>query len=69
MPVFGWLREERLRQARDLLVETDSPVSDIAEHLGYSSPANFAKAFRERFGCAPQQLRLEVQNCSADTLK
>lgn len=61
MPVFGWLREERLRQARELLASTQTPISSIAEHLGYSSPANFAKAFRERFGCAPKQLRVELQ--------
>lgn len=61
MPVFGWLREERLRQARALLSTTETPVADIAEYLGYSSPANFAKAFRERFDCAPRALRSEMQ--------
>ena len=61
MPVFGWLREERLRQARDLLASTETPIGDIAEYLGYSSPANFAKAFRERFDCSPRELRIEMQ--------
>lgn len=60
MPVFGWLREERLRQARELLAITETPIADIAEHLGYSSPANFAKAFRERFDCSPRALRVEM---------
>lgn len=61
MPVFAWVREERLRQARELLAITETPIADIAEHLGYSSPANFAKAFRERFDCAPRELRVEMQ--------
>lgn len=56
-PVFGWLREERLRQAHHLICRTDTPISLIGEHLGYSSPANFARAFRERFGFAPGELR------------
>lgn len=61
LPVFAWLREERLRQARDLLAVTEAPIADIAEHLGYSSAANFAKAFRERFDCSPRDLRNEIQ--------
>jgi len=63
MPVFAWLREERLRQARDLLAMTETPIADIAEYLGYSTPANFAKAFRERFDCSPRELRVEMQKC------
>jgi DNA-binding response OmpR family regulator len=56
-PVFGWLREERLRQAHHLICRTDTPISLIGEHLGYSTPANFAKAFRDRFGFPPTDLR------------
>lgn len=57
LPVFTWLREERLRQAHGLVCRTDTPISLIGEHLGYSTPANFAKAFRERFGFSPSELR------------
>jgi AraC-like DNA-binding protein/CheY-like chemotaxis protein len=57
MTVFAWLREERLRQARTLLVNTETPMASIADHLGYSTQANFSKAFRERFGCSPRELR------------
>ena len=64
MPVFAWLREERLRQARELLALTETPISDIGEHLGYSSGANFSKAFRERFGCSPRDLRVELKKAS-----
>jgi DNA-binding response OmpR family regulator len=56
-PTFGWLREERLRQAHHLICRTDTPISLIGEHLGYSTPANFAKAFRERFGFPPSDIR------------
>lgn len=57
MPIYAWLREERLRQARELLVGTETPIAAIAEHLGYSSHANFARAFNQRFGCAPSRMR------------
>lgn len=60
MPVFAWVREERLHQARELLTSTETPIAYIAEHLGYSSAANFAKAFRERFACSPREFRSEL---------
>jgi len=61
MPVFAWLREERLRQARELLTSSTTPIAYIAEHLGYSSPANFSKAFHARFDLSPTELRAEAQ--------
>jgi DNA-binding response OmpR family regulator len=61
MTALAWLREERLRQARSLLLITETPVASIALHLGFSSQANFAKAFRERFGCSARELRAELQ--------
>lgn len=57
MSVFQWLREERLRQAHYLASGTDTPLAMVSDHLGFSSPAHFAKAFRERFGCTPRDLR------------
>eukprot|EP01037_Dinobryon_pediforme_P019966 gene19966-20483_t len=49
LPIYSWLREERRRMARTLLIDTESSIFSISEHLGYSSQANFAKAFRHRF--------------------
>ncbi len=41
-PVFGWLREERLRQANQLVGQSLMPFSQISESMGYSTPANFS---------------------------
>jgi DNA-binding response OmpR family regulator len=60
-PVFGWLREERLRQANHLVGRTDTPFSTVSDSLGYSTPANFSKAFRLRYGCSPSELRAQLQ--------
>ena len=55
--VFAWLREERFRRAYEMLCDTDLTVSSISDALGYSTPANFAKAFRERYGLTPSEIR------------
>jgi len=59
-PVFGWLRDERLRQAHALVRNGQLPLGQISDALGYSTPANFAKAFRLRYGCSPSELRASV---------
>lgn len=55
--VFDFLREERMKEARRLLTETSLDVQDIAAAVGFSSAANFATAFRERFGMPPSGFR------------
>lgn len=64
-PVYGWFREERLRRAHDLLMNSDTSVSVIADSLGYSTPANFTKAFRERYDCSPTELRANRLSASS----
>ena len=44
-------------QARKLLRETSLAVQVIASDLGYDNPANFATAFRARFGLSPRDYR------------
>lgn len=63
-PPFAWLREERLRRAYQLVVETDTSVTVIGDTLGYSSAANFTKAFRDRYGYSPRELRAGIRTGS-----
>jgi DNA-binding response OmpR family regulator len=57
MPVFAWLREERLQQARHLLTSTNTPITAMGEYLGYTTTSNFSKAIKERLGCTPREYR------------
>lgn len=61
LPVFAWVREERMRRAHHLLAHTESQIREIGEHLGYPNPGNFATAFRERFGLTPRDFRNEFR--------
>jgi AraC family transcriptional regulator of adaptative response / methylphosphotriester-DNA alkyltransferase methyltransferase len=55
----------RMQRAARLLVMTDEPVQRIAAAVGYRQPAQFAKAFRRRFGCTPTEFRARRRNGSA----
>ena len=55
--VFAWMREERLRQARQLLTETSLDIATIAEQLGYHSQSHFSNSFHEHTGVSPRDYR------------
>lgn len=60
--VFEYLREERMKEARQMLHSTEHSISDIATRLGFSSCANFSTAFRTRFGASPSRFRQRPAN-------
>ena len=51
------LREVRMRHAVALLDSTPLAVGDIARQVGYTQPAQFAKAFRRMHGVSPSEYR------------
>ena len=59
-PVFGWLREERLRLAYTLVSKSNTSFSKIGDMLGYSTQSNFTKAFRSRYGFTPSKVRHQL---------
>ncbi len=57
MPIFSWLREQRLLKAAGLLESTSMSILQIAEQVGYTDPNNFATAFKKKFKQSPLQYR------------
>ncbi len=55
--VMAYLSEVRLDNARRLLLETDLPVAEVADAVGYPHANNFSAAFKRRFGMTPSQVR------------
>ena len=58
----GWLREQRLRRAGHWLTHSQLPIHQIALDLAYSNSANFATAFKARYGLSPRAWRQKTQN-------
>ena len=52
-----YIRSVRLEKAMELLKTTDLNVSEIAYDVGFNTPAYFSRAFSERYGVAPSQVR------------
>ncbi|HEY9643895.1 MAG TPA: response regulator [Coleofasciculaceae cyanobacterium] len=60
-----WITERRLSQARQLLRETDQPVKQIAEAIGYADVGYFTRQFRQWHGDPPQVWRNSTRLRSA----
>jgi AraC family transcriptional regulator len=52
-----FLMQTRVRNAIELLRDTQKPVTDIAFAVGFADLSNFTNFFRRELGCSPSQFR------------
>lgn len=52
-----YLMEMRLERARNLLIQTENSVTDVALACGFESPGNFSRVYRSAFGVTPMLQR------------
>jgi AraC family transcriptional regulator len=57
MPPHRYLMVRRVSRARELLVQTGLPLSDIAVLCGFADQSHMTKAFRRVLGATPGSLR------------
>ncbi len=52
-----FIRDVRLRSAKEMLQKTDKNISEVAYSCGFSNPDWFSKSFKEKFGYTPSDFR------------
>ena len=57
IPVMKYIDEHKMNYARDLLIQPNVAVNDIADELGYQHYNNFSTAFKRKFGYSPASIR------------
>ena len=57
VPVYAYLRVQKMQAAALRLIRTDCPVMEIASAYGYDNASKFSAAFREIMGEAPLEYR------------
>ncbi|MEP5341660.1 MAG: helix-turn-helix domain-containing protein [Algibacter sp.] len=60
--VFRFLINERLRKASILIQHSDIPIKEVAHSTGFISVPHFSKAFKEKYGFTPRDLRKQFYN-------
>ena len=56
-PLYTWYKEYKFYRAKELIKNTDYPISKIAYMVGYKSSSKFAKAFKKEMGVLPSSYR------------
>ena len=57
MPLPDYIHNEKAKEAKYLLRNSEYSISEISSILQYNSQSYFTKVFREKVGCTPQQYR------------
>ncbi|MBA2499262.1 MAG: helix-turn-helix transcriptional regulator [Chitinophagaceae bacterium] len=55
--VFDFITAQRMQKSRELLLQTDDSIQDIASATGYDYANNFSKAYKRYFGYSPGEER------------
>ena len=55
--IFRFLIQERLRKAKTLIQYSKLTLKQIAKMTGFKSITHFSRAFKEKYGVSPSELR------------
>ena len=55
--VFGFWKEVKMEEARQLILQQGKSVQEVAEALGYSNARHFSTAFKKIYGVSPSTLK------------
>jgi AraC-like DNA-binding protein len=56
--IYGYVNELKMEQARQLILEGDKTIHEIASLAGYKNPQHFTVAFKKYYGYLPSKLRM-----------
>ena len=63
MGMVAYLNEIRIRKARELLLNTDLQIQEIADSTGYFDSKYFSQQFKKLEGCSPNEYRSRKNKC------
>jgi AraC family transcriptional regulator len=56
-PPYAYVLSRRLQRARELLLQSDRPISAIALDVGFANQSHLTATFQRAFGVTPASLR------------
>ena len=55
--IYAYIKQARVEKGRELLMNTDKSILEIALSCGYSNNQNFTKAFKKYYNITPNDIR------------
>ena len=56
-PIAAYMKEYRMKRAKELLTQTDLPIAQIAAEVGYENQSKFTQSFKDVTGTLPKDYR------------
>ncbi len=60
MTIFEYIEQIRINHACKLLIESDSPITEVAFESGFNSASYFNRVFKKNMDVSPKQYRKEM---------
>lgn len=57
VPVFSYMRIQKMQSAAQVLIHTERPITEIAYEFGYNNASKFTAAFQKVMGETPSEYR------------
>ncbi|MFA4871248.1 MAG: AraC family transcriptional regulator [Pedobacter sp.] len=58
--VYGYFNQYKMEQAKMMLLEGDSKISEVSSKIGYKHATHFTSAFKKYFGYLPTRLKMSL---------
>jgi AraC family transcriptional regulator len=68
-PPHAYITMRRLERARELLVDSELPLVEVAASVGFQTQAHFTEVFHKHTGVTPRAFRLDPQACRGVTAR
>lgn len=59
--ISSYILNIRMEKAKQMLLESDDSISDVAMRCGFDDSSYFTRTFRSSFGCTPSQVRKDKE--------
>lgn len=60
LSITGFIRSVRLKQAAQLILQTNMKLSQVAMEVGFNDYKHFKKSFQQQFDCLPSEYKAKI---------
>lgn len=60
LSITGFIRSVRLKQAAQIILQSNMKLSQVAMDVGFNDYKHFKKSFQQQFGCLPSEYKTKI---------
>ena len=60
LSITAFIRSVRLKNAAQIILQSNLKLSQVAEEVGFNDYKHFKKSFQQQFGCLPSEYKAKI---------